>query len=61
VIPFAMRRLPAEDLARLCQFWNEQWSGGFIVTRGTIHKPGIPLIGENRIPLRDEIELELIV
>jgi GNAT superfamily N-acetyltransferase len=24
-------------------------------------KPSIPLIGENRIPLRDEIELELLI
>jgi len=39
VIPFAVRRLTADDLPRLRQFWNEQWSGGFIVTRGTIHKP----------------------
>ena len=61
MIPFAMRRLTVEDLPRLRQFWKEQWSGRFIVTRGTIHKPGIPFIGENRIPLRDEIELELIV
>jgi len=24
-------------------------------------KPGIPLIGENNIPLRDEIELEMML
>lgn len=39
MIPFAVRRLTVEDLPRLRQFWIEHWSGGFIVTRGMIHKP----------------------
>jgi ribosomal protein S18 acetylase RimI-like enzyme len=29
------------------------------VTRSRLIKPGIPLLGENNIPIRDEIELEL--
>jgi DNA-3-methyladenine glycosylase I len=29
------------------------------VTESRKRKPGIPLLGENEIPLRDEIELEL--
>ena len=36
---FVVRRLNPEDVPRLRQFWNEQWSGEFIVTRGTIHTP----------------------
>jgi ribosomal protein S18 acetylase RimI-like enzyme len=40
VTPFAVRRLTVEDLPRLRQFWNEHWSGDFIVTRGTIHQAG---------------------
>lgn len=34
-----IRRLTSEDIPRLRQFWNEQWSGEFIVSRGTIHHP----------------------
>jgi len=29
------------------------------VTEARKRKPGIPLIGDNEIPIRDEIELEL--
>ncbi|MEW6086103.1 MAG: GNAT family N-acetyltransferase [Chloroflexota bacterium] len=34
-----IRRLISEDIPRLRQFWNEHWSGEFIVTRGNIHQP----------------------
>ena len=34
-----LRRLTTDDLPRLRQFWNEQWSGEFVVTRGMIHRP----------------------
>lgn len=34
-----IRRLTSEDLPRLRQFWNEHWSGEFIVTRGMTHQP----------------------
>ncbi len=34
-----IRRLSADDLPRLRQFWAERWSGEFIVTRGNIHQP----------------------
>jgi GNAT superfamily N-acetyltransferase len=34
-----IRRLTAEDLPRLRQFWNEQWSGEFIITHGARHYP----------------------
>jgi len=39
LIPFPVRRLTADDLPRLRQFWNEHWSGEIIVTRGNIHQP----------------------
>ncbi len=38
-MPMNIRRLMPEDAPRLRQFWNEQWSGDFIVTHGVIHQP----------------------
>ena len=35
----SLRRLTSEDVPRLRQFWNDHWSGEFIVTRGFIHQP----------------------
>jgi hypothetical protein len=106
----ALRRLNAEDIARLGQFWREHWGGEEIIVQGEMfrpsdverfatedwcgvvtytmrsdeceiislnslpgrggighravdevrkRRPGIPLTGENGIPLRDEIELEM--
>lgn len=34
-----IRRLTPEDVPRLRQFWNEQWSGDFVVSRGVVHRP----------------------
>jgi GNAT superfamily N-acetyltransferase len=34
-----IRPLTADDVPRLRQFWNEQWSGELIVTHGSIHRP----------------------
>ena len=39
-MPTDLRRLASDDLPRLRQYWNEHWSGDFIVTRGVIHQPG---------------------
>jgi len=33
------RRLIAEDVSRLRQFWSEQWDGEFVVAHGTIRHP----------------------
>ena len=34
-----IRRLTADDVPALRQFWAEQWSGEFIVTHDVIHQP----------------------
>jgi len=34
-----LRRLTAEDLAHLRQFWVEHWGADFMVTRGKIYRP----------------------
>lgn len=34
-----IRHLTPEDVPRLRQFWNEQWSGDFVVSRGVVHRP----------------------
>ena len=60
------RRLTNDDLPRLRQFWIEHWGGEETIARGAINetrkiKPEIPPIGYNNIPLRDEIELEIML
>ncbi len=34
-----IRPLTREDLPRLRQFWNEQWGGEIIISRGVAHQP----------------------
>ena len=34
-----IRRLTSEDIPRVRQFWSEQWSGDFVVSRGLVHRP----------------------
>jgi GNAT superfamily N-acetyltransferase len=34
-----VRRLTSDDIPRLRRFWNDHWSGEFIITRGTVHYP----------------------
>ena len=34
-----IRRLTAEDLPRLRQFWIDNWGGEIMITRGTIYRP----------------------
>ncbi len=33
------RRLIAEDVSRLRQFWSERWGGEFVAAHGTVHHP----------------------
>ena len=38
-MPSNIQRLTPDDLPSLRRLWNEQWSGEFIVTHGSIHRP----------------------
>ena len=35
----ALRRLTAEDLPRLRQFWIEHWGGEEMISRGKVYQP----------------------
>lgn len=54
----------ANDNLRALGFYQRRGFELVTVRRGAVtesrkRKPGIPLIGDNEIPIRDEIELEL--
>jgi len=54
------------DNLRALGFYQRRGFELVCIRRGAVnesrtHKPGIPLIGENEIPLRDEIELEMLL